>query len=212
MGEYDEWFLGTQYRDKENQKSETDIGNKSSEILVLKTRKVGIHHRHLIIKKRIEDLTGGWILGHPSSSCNSLGSDGSHLGIGTTGDWSEYDFVRVVNPNRKYVDNLYGNTFEDTTSTATWDTSNGQIIFGTNEFAQSKIVYTNNETITTATFTPTLITDSSSSYQLYLSADNGTNWESVNSGSLHTFTNTGQYLKWKITGSNLTCSTIEITY
>ncbi len=199
MGEYDEWFLGTQYRDKENQKSETDIGNKSSEILVLKTRKVGIHHRHLILLSRstINDTIWGR---------DTWGSvwDGSYD--------NNMETIRVVNPNRKYVDNLYGNTFEDTTSTATWDTSNGQIIFGTNEFAQSKIVYTNNETITTATFTPTLITDSSSSYQLYLSADNGTNWESVNSGSLHTFTNTGQYLKWKITGSNLTCSTIEITY
>lgn len=76
----------------------------------------------------------------------------------------------------------------------------------------SDVIFMNNETITTATFTPTFITSGDSQYGLFLSADSGNNWESVDSGSAHTFTNTGQHLMYQVTGNNITLSGIKIEY
>lgn len=53
----------------------------------------------------------------------------------------------------------------------------------------------------TGTFTP------------YLSADDGTNYEAVNSGIMHTFTNTGNYLRWKISlNSGAVITRVEVDY
>lgn len=125
MTEFED-FLGTEHRDKEDLKSETEIGMKKADIILLKKRTANARSRHIIVNQKDADLTSSWILGHPSSSCNSLGNGGSVLGYGTT---SEYYKIRVVNPNRTYVDNLHSDRFKDTTSTAVWNTTTGEVIF-----------------------------------------------------------------------------------
>lgn len=61
----------------------------------------------------------------------------------------------------------------------------------------SKIIDNTVENINVATLTATANTPTNTSITYYLSNDGGANWESVTSGSEHTFTYTGSDLRWK---------------
>ena len=61
----------------------------------------------------------------------------------------------------------------------------------------SKVIYMDNTTIYTAKLTALY----SGNVQFELSANNGTNWESVTPNERHTFTNTGTQLMWRAVGS-----------
>jgi hypothetical protein len=76
-----------------------------------------------------------------------------------------------------------------------------------NSYAYSTSIDYNNGTITQAkaTYTHTGIMDMS------LTADGGSNWETCNSGALHTFTHTGTDLRWKASGyTAATLTALEI--
>lgn len=74
---------------------------------------------------------------------------------------------------------------------------------------ESEIIYKNAETITSATLTA--IYTGSGTLTFYLSADGGTNFEEVTSGTQHTFTNTGEELKYKIVGKDITLTKLEVS-
>ncbi len=61
----------------------------------------------------------------------------------------------------------------------------------------SKIIYFNNINITQAKID--VVFDNELNNKLYLSNDDGTTWEEVTNGTIHTFTSTGKKLKYKIT-------------
>jgi len=190
--------IGEELRDKDDFKSEKDLGNLKSMVLISSPRKVKPKHRHTIVKKKsIEGDT--FILGHPTAGI---------LGTSKLGDsGNPWVTTRVVNPDRKYIDNLLGTTFKDTSSTATW--TGGQITFTGGETASSLTIYMNNETISSATLTAV----DSGSIDYYLSADGGANWEKVTSGVTHTFTNQGTDLRWRATSTgSASISSIEIEY
>ena len=77
----------------------------------------------------------------------------------------------------------------------------------TAKVAQSTSIDFNNGIVTSATLTA-IVTEGNFAY--YLSANGGTDWELVENGVSHTFTNTGNDLKWKIEGSGR-ISNIQIT-
>jgi hypothetical protein len=86
------------------------------------------------------------------------------------------------------------------------------ISFTTNEVVSDQVIMSksidyNNGLITQAKLTAT---ESSGSFTYYLTAD-GTNWEEVTNGVIHTFTNTGTDLRWKAitTGGTLTQVKVE---
>jgi hypothetical protein len=81
------------------------------------------------------------------------------------------------------------------TARANWNTTAKQLEFAANQEAYSKSIDFNNGTITQAKMT---VTKTSGSFDYYLSADGGANWEAVTSGTLHSFTNTGTDLRWRI--------------
>lgn len=217
--------LGKELRDKNDFKTEKNIGNKKSEILFLKKRQIKPKERHLIVDQRViasdvlvwgnedfgvwgEDNWGStaqasFILGNPDAGI--LGE--SQLGSQT----SEWERIRVVNPNRNYIDNLYSTTFKDTSSTTASWSGDGQIVFGTSsETATSLSIYKNQETITSATLTATETGSGSLTY--FMSADTGSNFETVTNGEEHEFTNTGQDLRFKATGSDKAITKIDIEY
>ena len=74
--------------------------------------------------------------------------------------------------------------------------------------AQSTSIDYNNGTITTATMSVT----GSGSWNLYLTADGGSHWESCSNGVAHTFTNTGTDLRWKMSGSGTITKIIVNNY
>lgn len=69
-----------------------------------------------------------------------------------------------------------------------------------NSSVVSNSIYDSSGLITKATLWYWLLTPNPSDENTtaYMSADNGDNWESVSSGSQHTFTNTGKNLRWRI--------------
>jgi len=94
-----------------------------------------------------------------------------------------------------YTENFIDSDFEDTgTTDCTWD-DDGSIVFTSGEIAQSLYVDYANGTITTATLTSTEVTGD---FDYEMTAD-GTNWESVTSGTAHTFSDTGTDLRWRAT-------------
>jgi len=188
--------IGKELRDKDDFKSEKDLGNLKSMVLISSPRKVKPKHRHTIVKKRDTSQDSIW----GREVWGQFNWDDSYN--------QSFQTVRVVNPNRKYIDNLLGTTFKDTSSTATW-TGGGQITFTGGETASSLTIYMNNETISSATLTAV----DSGSIDYYLSADGGANWEKVTSGVTHTFTNQGTDLRWRATSTgSASISSIEIEY
>lgn len=77
------------------------------------------------------------------------------------------------------------------------------------KIVESRRIYANDETITSAKLTATTTGDVS----FALSADDGSNYENITSGSTHNFTNTGKYLKWKaILNPGATITNIEVEW
>ena len=133
--------------------------------------------------------------------------------LGTTelgSNASAWAIQRVINPNNIWKESLRTDTFEDTTNTtATWDTTNFRWTFTTGQIIQTSEIYLDSTTITSATLTidsSRITTPGNLTYQL--SADGGTNWETVTLGTKHTFTNTGVDLRLKVTASG--AATIDV--
>jgi hypothetical protein len=177
--------------------SERDLGNQFSQLLLLRKRQLRPVERHVIVRERdtSEDTIWGRFLWGSSSW------DGTYS--------TSYANSRVVHPNRTYVDSLYSDLFKDTaTTTATW-TGSGQIGFTNSQVAQSLSIYLNNETVSSATLRAT----DGGSVSYLMSADGGSNFETVTSGTAHSFSSLGTDLRWKATASDTTSiSYVEVSY
>ena len=125
---------------------------------------------------------------------------------GTQADAFDSEVVEFLQQyENEYTENFIDSDFEDTdNSDCTWD-DDGSITFTSGQIAQSLSIDYNNGTITSAKLTST---EDSGSFDYEMTAD-GTNWESVTSGTSHTFSNTGTDLKWRATENN--SSTGEIS-
>ena len=91
-----------------------------------------------------------------------------------------------------YTEDFIDDDFESANTTADWSTT-GSADFTAGEIVESESVDYNNGTITTAKL---ISTEVSGDFDYEMTAD-GTNWESVTSGTVHTFTNTGTDLRWR---------------
>jgi hypothetical protein len=114
----DEDFINEQLRDKDQFKSEKDIGNQSTILLLLSKRQIAPEERSVVVQQRSisgDSLIWGsvnfgiwgdqnwgstteasFILGHPSAGL---------LGISTLGSQaSDWETIRVVNNDRTFVE------------------------------------------------------------------------------------------------------------
>ena len=119
--------------------------------------------------------------------------DNDKWGDGT--DTFESEVVAFMKQaDNSYTEEFVDDDFEDTAGNASWSTT-GSVTFTSGQIAKSSSVDKSNSTITTAKLTSTEV---SGSFDYELTAD-GTNWESVTSGTAHTFTNSGTDLRWRAT-------------
>ena len=128
-----------------------------------------------------------FVLGH--SIAGILGT--TKLGIQASAEINHF----VQQYQDSYTENFIDSDFEDTSGTASWSTT-GSVTFTSGQIAQSLTIDFNNSAITVAKLTST---ETSGSFTYELSADGGSNWESVTSGTAHTFTSSGTDLRFKIT-------------
>lgn len=120
--------------------------------------------------------------------------DNDKWGDGTDTFESEVTAFMMQYQN-SYTEGFIDSDFEDTdNSDCTWD-DDGSITFTSGQIAQSLPVDFNNGTISQVKFT---FTEESGSFDYEATAD-GTNWESITSGTLHSFTDTGTDLRWRAT-------------
>ena len=118
-------------------------------------------------------------------------------------------FVSVNNPNNIMYERFNVTTFIDTdATTATVTVADEDVDFTSAEILQSLAV-AKGTTYTKATLT----SDSTTNVTFKMSADGGSHWESVTSGTQHTFTNTGTDLRYQVTASDTaTIGEIKISY
>lgn len=175
---------------------------------VLKREELDIKDRYIIVKQRniYNDTHDSFILSHSTN-----GKLGTANGVGghqiVLGDYRDsWVTQRIVNPSQTYFEWFYDSEFKDAgNTTATWDVTNHKIDFTSGQVAQSTKFVDNNQTIVSATLTA--IYTGTITFQL--SADNGSNWETVTENALHNFTHTGTELLWKATESG--GSTAQLT-
>ena len=152
-------------------------------------------------RKIFTETVGGtnlFILGHPS------------FGLLGTGQLGDTDLGAETNHFIQQFENSYTEDFFDTdffddpNSTGDWLT--GVITSG--QTLRSSSIDFNNSTISqaTATFTES----GAGTPTFYLSADGGSNWETVTSGVAHTFSNTGTSLKWRIDSASDTTTVTKV--
>ena len=125
----------------------------------------------------------------------------------------EWILHSVTNPENIFRERFRDTTFKDTdNTTADWDVASYKIDFTTGEIAQSEILAKNNIVYDTATIT--LQGTDIGNLTIYLSGDNGSNWEEVTNNVAHNFSNkNNQGIKFKIvaTGS-ATVTYIKMEY
>lgn len=140
------------------------------------------------ITQDIRDVGGeySFVLGHAS---------GGVLGTNKLGDRRQAEVTTFVQQYEDtYTEDFIDDDFESSNTTADWSTT-GSADFTSGEIAESESIDYNSGTITTAKLTSTEV---SGSFDYEMTAD-GSNWESVTSGTAHTFTNTGTDLRWRAT-------------
>lgn len=170
---------------------------------VISSTQVSIRDRPLAVKN--QDISNMAVWDNPATTWD---------GVDTNDRWDSYNtsnivFSRVVNKNNLFVENFDYEAF-NISGTATWDTTNQQLTFTS---GQNQVIgpafkdSSNTQTVVAATLNVTI---SSGSFDLEMSADGGSNWESVTNGSSHTFTNTGSDLRIRITENNSSTGTITL--
>ena len=94
--------------------------------------------------------------------------------------------------------------FDDPNSTGDWLTG----VITTGQTLRSLSIDFNNSTVSVATATFTESGPGTPTF--YLSADGGSNWETVTSGVTHTFSNTGTDLRWRIDSAGDTTTVTKV--
>jgi len=138
--------------------------------------------------------TGKW--GGAAQTSFILGNSGAAiLGTSPLGSLTSSEVLKFARQyNNSYTENFIDDDFEDTDGTASWSTT-GSVSFTSGQIALSSSIDFNNSTITVATLTSTEVSGSFT----YEMTSNGSDWESVTSGTAHTFTDTGTDLRWRAT-------------
>ncbi|MFA5927045.1 MAG: YCF48-related protein [Patescibacteria group bacterium] len=165
------------------------------------------------------DSNNGWAAGN-SGTIDHTSDGGTTWATQTSGTASTLNSVSFTSTANGRAVGASGVVVSTTNGGAAWSAStlgsaelnsvgfaNGYGIIGGASMALYSLSYTvstqaqstkmnSSETITVATMTATT-TLNGQSVAYYLSADGGSNWESVTSGESHSFTNTGSDLRWR---------------
>lgn len=130
--------------------------------------------------------TAGFILG--SSVAGVLGS--SPLGFEET----DYEDVRVIPPNKRFIDRYNSSVFID--STSGFSISSGSLTIGGSSEVISKIIYKNDKTITYAT--PSYTKTSGDTPTIYMRCEEANPWEQLTTSVRHSFTTPGEVVRYKL--------------
>jgi len=187
QGSIEEKLKRMQEKEYENTDFVTELVDVDNSI----TSPINLKNRYFKVQTQTVLGNDIFIFGNPTYGILGTSRLGdADMGVLTNGIIQQY--------NNIYTENLYDNDFKDiVNTTANWDTTSHAILFAVAQQAQSLSIDYNNGVITSARLTA-IENGGAFPYQYYLTSDGGTHWESVTNGILHTFTNTGIDLRWRI--------------
>lgn len=158
---------------------------------------------------RTDAIGHSWIVGSSTNGLvgpNTGTQDGSQQVVGGAG--RVIVGKQVTNINNTFRTRFDTTDFKSTASTtATWS-GTGAVSFTAAQVATGSTCF-NCGTVKTAT----IYVDDPTNLAFEMTANGGTNWESVTHNELHTFTNTGSNLRFRLTASGTaSISFLRITY
>ena len=203
-----DWNKGIDARLKKLESKQDNSDRIQKYIQVVET--INITQRQGRTKVSTQSLGSAWIVGSSTNGLvgtNTATISGNQQVVGA-GDRGSKVVISVKNPNSTFYERFnFVNYIDTATTTATPDYTNEDCDFLNTEVLQS-LSAQKGATITKAKLT----SDSTTNLTFEMTADNS-NWESVTSGTIHTFTNTGSDLRFRATASGAaTISLITITY
>jgi len=191
-------------------KNALGIGDNTRQIVFKRvSEKVQLEENSTVVE--FDTYGDSWIVGSSTNGivgANTSTQGGGQQVVGSSGRVNTV--LSVVNINNKFREYFKDTSFEDTsTTTADWADTVGQIDFTVGEIAQSLSTYLDTANVVAATLT----VDDDTNLTLQLSADGGSNWETVTNETEHAFTNTGNDLRFKFTATgNATVTSVRIKY
>ena len=153
------------------------------------------------VKTTQSTIGNSWIVGSSTNGIvgtNTGTQGGGQQVVGSSGRVET--IVSVVNPNSTMYERFNFTTYKDSANTTgDWSVATETLILDSAETARSLSI-AKGETYSKATISLTS-PSSTAGLILRLSADGGSNWESVTEDNIHNFTNTGTDLRWDITNN-----------
>jgi hypothetical protein len=140
------------------------------------------------IRSWTESYLDGFFLGNPASGT---------LGLSLLGDSpTPYEYVTIVCEGNTYIEHFANTLLKGGPTTATWTFRNTSFTSG--QLLQTSSIFYDSSSSQTVSSAQLTVAVASGSFDYYLSADGGTNWETVTNGVTHSFSNTGSNLMIKI--------------
>lgn len=129
----------------------------------------------------------GFVLGN-----NLAGILGTNT-LGETG--ASFETIRVIPPNRKFIERFIGTSFVNLSSTAV--ISGESANFSSGHYLQSNIIYKDEETISNVTINP-VFSSGSDNLSSYISSDNGVTFTEVINGVSSAIGTPGESVIYKL--------------
>ena len=189
---------------KKNQETRDELGSdtKNQEATLVYPEFVGVSEDSTIIT--VQGPGDAWIVGDTASN-SQVGTSGNNVVGGTYATPTD---TFITNRNNVYSDYFDLTLFEDGVNTTATGWGTGTISFTAAQIAQSTTL-ANTFTISKATLT----VDNDSNLTLEMSANGGTNWETVTNGVQKTFSNSGSDLLFRLTAAGVaSIENIQILY
>lgn len=165
------------------------------------------------ITKQQDDIGESWIVGSSTNGIvgtNTGTASGNQQVVGGSGRVQTIQKVTALD-NISWELFNYSNFKDTTNSTADWgaSTTGTLSLKPSGSTAQSLAVYKDSGTVITAIMTTTFDNGSTADVTFALTADGGSNFETVTDKTEHTFTNQGTDLRWRAVGTSTANITID---
>ena len=161
-------------------------------------------------RMKSQNIGHALIVGHPTNGKignGYNGIDGEQIVIGSQA-FGAATILSVVNPEDTFYEDFSFDLYVNSSNTtATLNTSSKNVTLDAGEILESELIYKNSNTITGAK-----LTSDNSDLSYYMSADNGSNWESVTLDTTHNFTDTGTELLYRATNGEFPITNLVLYY
>jgi len=200
----------------EEAKLRDQLGNPVDITITIKKFQEDLIPEENSLRMHTNTIGNSMILDHPVNGvmdATHLAVNGLQIQMDATNRGGE-TLVQVTNPNNIYIDHFTTTTFRNTaTTSADWAVSAEELSFTNGEVATSNEVFYADGTLSSAKISVTTTSGDVADLAFELTADGGSNWESVTHNTDHVFANRSNDMRFRITAAGtVVISTVRIEY